>query len=348
MTEKERLIYELKAKNRILSERLQTIERSLAWRLIQKIRFMIDSSFLKGSKSSRYCYSFIQWVAKLFGVTGLPTQFYKTNILTSTPTSKIQNHSLVSILIPFRDGANLLKKCVDSILQKSTYLNFEIIAINNQSKKEDTFFLINELIQNQRIKFHDFPEDFNYSKINNFGASFAKGDYLIFLNNDTEIITPNWIESMLEFCQNDEVGAVGPRLYYPDGTIQHDGIMIGMHDLTDHIDKGLVPTSAFISEAKEVLAVTGACFMVKKKLFEQLGGFDENFKIYLNDVDFCLRLFEKGLINMVVPQVELYHFEGASLKNLSICQNQILEEKEEFMKRHSVLIANGDPYFQLL
>ena len=231
---------------------------------------------------------------------------------------EILREDKISILIPNKDHIDDLRRCVESIKERSTYDNYEIIIIENNSTEDATFAYYKTLEEDDKITVVTYKGEFNYSKINNFGAKYATGEYLLLLNNDTQVITMNWLEAMLMYAQRMDVGAVGAKLYYGDHTIQHAGIVLGLgahrtaghtHYKINHDNLGYMGRLCY---AQNVSAVTGACLMVKRSLFEELGGLDESFKVALNDVDFCLRLREKGYLNVFTPFAELYHFESAS------------------------------------
>ncbi|MBR3525756.1 MAG: glycosyltransferase family 2 protein, partial [Lachnospiraceae bacterium] len=224
----------------------------------------------------------------------------------------------VSILIPNCEQKAVLKRCIDSILEKSTYTDFEILVIENNSRSPEIFAYYDELKNHPKIRVLTYEGEFNYSAVNNFAAKQAEGEYLLLLNNDTEVITLNWLEELLMYAERADVGAVGAKLYYPDRTIQHAGIVLGLgaHRTAGHghykVNYENLGYMGRLCYAQDVSAVTGACLMVKKSLYEELGGLDESFRVALNDVDFCLRLREKGYLNIWTPFCELYHYESAS------------------------------------
>lgn len=259
----------------------------------------------------------------------------------------------ISIVIPNKDHVEDLSRCVDSILKQSTYDNYEIIIVENNSATQeiDAYYKSLEKYANIRIVRYEGP--FNYSEINNFGVSFASGEYLVLLNNDTQVISINWMEELLMYAQREDVGAVGAKLYYADKTIQHAGIVIGLgaHRTAGHTHYRVVKTNlgymGRLCYAQDVSAVTGACLMVKKALYEELGGLDESFAVALNDVDFCLRLREKGYLNIWNPYSELYHFESISrgLDATGERAKRYDEESAHFREKWKVQLAKGDPYY---
>ncbi len=267
---------------------------------------------------------------------------------------KIHGNPLVSIIIPFKDKPELLKMCLDSILDKTTYDNFEIIGVSNNSEDPRTFTLMSEY-QNKykRIKFIEHNVAFNYSEINNYAVNhYASGEHIVLLNNDIEVITPDWIESLLEFSQRDNVGAVGARLYYPNNTVQHAGVIIGPIGLASHVNRNLTRGEpgyfGRFSSIQNLSAVTAACLMVKRSVYDLVSGLNENeLKIAFNDVDFCLRLREHGLLNVYTPYCEAYHHESVS-RGVEDSPEKIARFNSEvnyMLARHTKILKDGDPYY---
>jgi len=261
---------------------------------------------------------------------------------------------LVSIVIPFKDKPELLETCINSILDKSTYHAYEIIGIDNNSEKETTFEMMQSLEKKDaRVKFYAYAAPFNYAAINNEAVEkYAQGEHIVLLNNDIEIITPEWMESLLVFSQREDVGAVGAKLYYPDNTIQHAGISMGVLTLAGHnfrhLKRDQVGYMGRESVVQNVSAVTAACLMVKKELYLSLNGLnEEDLKIAFNDVDFCLRLQEQGYKNVYTPYCEAYHYESISrgLDDTSKKQARFLAEVAYMQKRHQIILKQGDPYY---
>ncbi|MDO4306543.1 MAG: glycosyltransferase family 2 protein [Eubacteriales bacterium] len=264
----------------------------------------------------------------------------------------IQGNPKVSILIPNKDHVEDLEKCVASIEEKSTWKNYEIIVIENNSEEEETFAYYEKLEQQySNIRVVRYEGGFNYSAINNFGAAFAEGEYLLLLNNDTEVITPDWLEQMTGCCQREDTAIVGAKLYYPDMTIQHAGIVIGMGGFAGHILTGYGQNhTGYMGRLKavqEISAVTGACLMVKKSVFEELHGLDEGFAVALNDVDFCLRARALDKKVVFLPDVELFHYESKSrgFETTPEKKARFQKEIERFQERHSRILEDGDPYY---
>lgn len=249
-------------------------------------------------------------------------------------------HPLISILIPNKDHVSDLSRCIESILDKSTYDNYEIIVIENNSTTKEIRDYYSEIAKHPRIRIETYEGGFNYSRINNFGASRAKGEYLLLLNNDTQVITLDWMEELLMYAQRDDVACVGAKLYYEDYTIQHAGIVIGLgaHRTAGHthykVNKENLGYMGKLCYAQDVSAVTGACLMVKKSLFDRAGGLDERFAVALNDVDFCLRMREMGYLNVFTPFAELFHYESVS---------RGLDVSGKTVKRGAKAAAQGNP-----
>ncbi len=257
----------------------------------------------------------------------------------------------VSILIPNKDESECLRRCIESIFEKTLYRNFEILVIENNSTEEETFAYYKELEKNPQVRVIYWDGIFNYSAINNFGTKEAKGEYFLLLNNDTEVISPEWLDMMLADCQRKEIGAVGCKLLYPDDTIQHCGVVIGMGGIAGHIFNGLPRESTgYFARTKvqqDFSAVTAACLMVSREVYMQLNGLDEKLKIAFNDVDFCLRIREAGYLIMLEPRVLLYHHESKSRGQEDTLEKMKRFDSEvEYMKtRWARILEDGDPYY---
>ena len=265
---------------------------------------------------------------------------------------------MISIVIPNKDHAADLKRCIASILEKSTYENYEIVIVENGSETKEIFDYYTSLKEydNIRVVTYEKPEGqngFNYSAVNNFGVKQTKGDYILLLNNDTEVITVNWMEELLMYAQREDVGAAGAKLYYGNKTIQHAGVVLqlGAHRTAGHSHYGQSRENlgymGRLCYAQNVSAVTGACLLVKKSLFEEVGGLDESFAISLNDVDFCLKLREKGLLNVFTPFAELYHYESVSrgLDDSGEKADRYNRESAHFREKWKTVLEKGDPYY---
>lgn len=314
----------------------------------------------------------------------------------------------VSIVIANKDHAEDLRRCITSILEKSTYDNYEIIIVENNSETEGIKDYYSTLLgydyreavkkeissarvgdgsregldgegqeagagkqktpdggrqkaadggalrsEDGKITIVTYKGAFNYSAVNNLGARYAAGEYLLLLNNDTEVITVNWIEELLMYAQREDVGAVGAKLYYADKTIQHAGVVIGLgaHRTAGHTHykqhRQNLGYMGRLCYAQDVSAVTGACLLVKKSLFEEVGGLEEEFAISLNDVDFCLKLREKGLLNVFTPFAELFHYESVSrgLDDNGEKARRYNRESERFREKWKEQLEAGDPYY---
>lgn len=330
----------------------------------------------------------------------------------------------ISILIPNKDHVEDLRRCITSILEKSTYDNYEIIVIENNSETQEIKKYYSELlgydyekavesgmtkgqavlqmactrskeleepgdedgtktVESQDfgnganavgsqhvgddiclqagkdgalqggIKLVKYEGKFNYSAVNNLGEKYADGEYILLLNNDTEVITVNWMEELLMYAQREDVGAAGAKLYYPNRTIQHAGVVLGLgaHRTAGHSHYGQSRENlgymGRLCYAQNVSAVTGACLLVKKSLYEEVGGLDESFEISLNDVDFCLKLRQKGLLNVFTPFAELYHYESVSrgLDDQGEKAERYNRESEHFRTKWKAVLEAGDPYY---
>lgn len=221
----------------------------------------------------------------------------------------------VSIIIPTRDKAELLRACVDSILEKTSYLNFEIVVVNNNSVEAATLKYL-ERLQSQSINVLDFPFEFNYSKISNFAVAQTTSDYLCFLNNDTLVLESDWLSNLVDHAVQPSTGVVGSKLLFPDGRIQHLGVALGYKGIAGHIfsgfDQNHAPITSLIDSCFEVTAVTFACSVVSRAIYKDAGGLDVNYKIGLNDVDFCNRVALSGFQNILCGSSSLIHYETMS------------------------------------
>lgn len=233
-------------------------------------------------------------------------------------TYDVLNEELVSIIIPTRNGYEDVKTCVDSIIEKTAYSNYEIIIADNDSDdpKMDELYSTYQAKLHHRFIVDEIDIPFNYSRINNIAAEKANGKYLLFLNNDTQVIAPDWLTRMVSYGQFERIGCVGAKLYYPDKTIQHAGVVMGLGDVAGHghhyFPEGDLGYYGRLYLDVDYLAVTAACVLVKKADFIAVNGFDEEFTVAFNDVDLCLKIYELGRYNVWVHQAELYHFESKS------------------------------------
>ena len=266
---------------------------------------------------------------------------------------EIQGNPLVSIVIPNKDHLEDLQRCITSILEKSSYEHYEIIVVENNSTTEEIFDYYKKIQENPNIRVITYEGNFNYSKINNLGVSKARGEYVLLLNNDTQVITLDWIEELLMYAQRRDVGAVGAKLYYEDRTIQHAGVVLalGQHRTAGHshyrVSSNNLGYMGRLCYAQNVMAVTGACLMMRKSLFNELNGLDENFAVSLNDVDLCIRAWKAGYVNVFTPFAELYHFESVSrgLDDHGEKAERYERESEAFRTKWKGLLTKGDPYY---
>ena len=265
---------------------------------------------------------------------------------------EIEGEPLVSIIIPNKDHKETLETCITSILEKTTYQNYEIIIVENNSTEDETFAYYEELVKNPTIHLTVWEGPFNYSAINNYGIQQkAKGDYYLLLNNDVEILTPDWIQEMLMFAQRSDVGAVGAMLYYPDDTIQHAGVIIGIGGVGGHAHKYFPRNSyGYMSRAaiaQNYSAVTAACVLIPKRVWDEVEGLDEGFQVAFNDVDLCMRIRKAGYLIVWTPYAELYHYESKSrgLEDTPEKQKRFAGEVKRFMERWKKELDAGDPYY---
>ena len=259
---------------------------------------------------------------------------------------------LVSIIIPNKDHIADLDKCVQSIYKHSKYTNFEFVVVENNSTEKSTFDYY-ERMQKEHDNFHvvTWTEGFNYSAINNFGVRHAKGEYLLFLNNDTELISENAIGEMLGTCMRPDVGIVGAKLYFGDDTIQHAGVVVGLSGFAGHVFVGF-PKSyyGFMMRARvsgDYSAVTAACMMVDRKAFDRVNGFSEDFVVSLNDIDFCLKVRQLGLLVVFNAFAEWHHYESKSrgYEDTPEKIERFQGEIARFQAKWPDILKNGDPYY---
>lgn len=268
--------------------------------------------------------------------------------------TKIQ--PLISIIIPFKDKPDLLKMCVGSIVKKSTYKNYEIIGISNNSEEIQTFETMDNLSKKfEKVRFYEYNQPFNYSAINNYAVNnYAKGKHIILLNNDIEIITSEWIETLLEFSERKDIGTVGAKLYYPNDTVQHAGVIIGIGGVAGHshkyFDRSQGGYFSRLNIVQNVSAVTAACMMIKASIYREVGGLNEkDLQIAFNDVDFCLRVREKGYRNIFTPYCEAYHHESISrgAEDNPEKVKRFNKEIQYMENRHKEILNSGDPFYNV-
>lgn len=265
---------------------------------------------------------------------------------------KVNGNPLVSVLIPNKDHIDDLEKCLNSLFDRSQYENIEIIIIENNSTEKSTFEYYDKISgEHENIQVVEYKDTFNYSAINNYGASISNGEYLLLLNNDTEIINGDCIEEMLGHCMRDEVGIVGAKLYYGDGSIQHAGVIIGLGGIAGHafvsLKKGDTGYLDRENSAQDYSAVTAACMMTRKSVFESVGGFTEEMQVAFNDIDYCMKVRNTGKLVVYTPFAELFHFESKSrgLDDTPEKARRFNSEVERFAKRWPEILKKGDPYY---
>ncbi len=265
---------------------------------------------------------------------------------------KIQDNPKISIIIPNKDHIEDLELCLFSLTKRSTYKNYEILIVENNSEKPETFEYYKKLPDRYpKVKVLTWEKEFNYSAINNFAAKQVEGVYLLFLNNDVEILTPQWMEEMLQICQQKDVAITGAKLYYPDDTIQHAGVVLGLGGIAGHImckasreDPGYFGRTVTV---QEISAVTAACMMIRTEDFWNAGGFDETFQVAFNDIDLCMKVRAAGKKIVFTPYAELYHYESKSrgLEDTPEKQFRFDKEVKAFEAKWSEQLAKGDPYY---
>lgn len=321
---------------------------------------MSDTSTAKSSGNKSY--------AEEAGLRALESHLVRCKLHASAGTSnfscfyntryQVEGSPLVSIVIPNKDSVEVLSRCLKSIDEKTEYRKFEVIIVENNSELDETFEFY-RLIEKQYawIRVVYWPREFNYSKINNFGVHDARGEYLLLLNNDTEVISTSWLDSMLGFCQRDEVGVVGARLLYPDDTVQHAGVaMIYCNDFgemggpvhvfghLDDEDPGYMNRSLF---SQDVLIVTGACLMTKKSVYESVGGLTEKYAVAYNDVDYCLKVRREGHLVVYDADALLYHYESFSRGSDKVKEraNRFISEQGMLRSDWPECFSESDPYY---
>jgi O-antigen biosynthesis protein len=262
---------------------------------------------------------------------------------------QIKKNYKVSIIIPTRDNKEMLKCCVDSIFIKSTYKNYELILIDTGSIRSETFKYYEDISKNENVRIINYDMPFNYSRVNNTAAKHASGEILLFLNDDTEVISPGWIEELLGWVEQEDIGAVGAKLLKPDKRIQHAGVIIGLQGFAGHLFAGAVEDHMGIFGSCEwyrnYLAVTGACIMIRRALFEKIKGFNETFELNGSDVELCLRLRNSGYRIVYTPFAKLIHYEGATREKYIKHIPQI--DFETSYNYYKPYIDGGDPYYNV-
>ncbi len=262
----------------------------------------------------------------------------------------LRTQPLVSVIVPNRDHATMLKRCLDS-LAKGSYANYEVIVVENGSREPATFDMYRDMEKQPHVRVVTWDKPFNYAAVNNFAATLARGDFLLFLNNDVESINPDWLEALVKAAAQPGVGAVGAKLYYADDTIQHAGIVVGMGGVAGHAHLNYPREAAGhmqrLTHAQNVAAVTGACLLTPATVFREVGGFDEGFVLAFNDVDLCLQILRKGYRVVWTPEAELYHLESKTRgpEDTLEKENRFRREIDLFQAKWADFLKNGDPYY---
>lgn len=263
----------------------------------------------------------------------------------------VQRKPLVSVIIPNKDEKETLQTCLEMLEKNTGYQNFEIIIVENNSTTDEIFRYYKELSGNRKIHLLRWGKEFNYSAINNFAVAHAKGEYLLFLNNDVKSINSDWLEEMLGVCQRPEVGGVGAKLIYPDNTIQHAGCVIGMGGIAGHMFVDMpADRTGYLHKAsllQDMSAVTAACLLMKKEVFEQAGGFTEELAVAFNDVDLCLKVRKNGYLIVYDPYAKLYHMESKT-RGAEDSKEKVrrFQTEIEYMRCHWIdILKNGDPCY---
>lgn len=262
----------------------------------------------------------------------------------------LKSQPLVSVLIPNRDQAAILSRCIDS-LERSTYANYEVLILENGSTDGNTLSYYRQLSLRPNVRLLAWDRPFNYAAVNNFGAAHARGELLLFMNNDVESLHPDWLEALATHAVRPEIGAVGAKLLYADGTVQHAGIVLGMGGVAGHVAMRFSRESAGYADqlrrAREVAAVTGACLMTRRSVFEQVGGFDERFELAYNDVDYGMAVRQAGYRVLWTPEAELYHLESKTrgYEDDPAKQARFRREFDLFRLKWARELAAGDPYY---
>jgi GT2 family glycosyltransferase len=267
---------------------------------------------------------------------------------------EIRRPGKVSIIIPTRDHGTDVDLCLRSIFERSTYSNVEVVLLDNGSRDPESLRIFHEWSSRdpERVRIVPYDVPFNFSLVNNYAARQSTGEYLLFLNNDTEVVTPDWIEGMLEQAQRPAIGAVGAKLLYPDDTVQHAGVIVGLGGVAGHSHKHFKADAPgyfyTLQTVNNVSAVTGACAMIRREVFEEVGGFDEELAIAFNDVDLCLRIRAAGYRNVYLPHVVLYHHESKSrgYEDTPEKQARFLREQQVMHERWKTDIL-PDPYYNI-
>ncbi len=317
---------------------------------------MCEGSTAADPKSKMYCYEAgkhaIEEHLKRVGLKGTVTITKMWGMYHTV--YQVEGNPLVSIVIANKDHIEDLDKCIRSIETKSTYRNFEFVVVENNSTEQKTFTYYDNIQKEyDNVKVVYWDKKFNYSTINNYGVKHSKGEYILLLNNDTELITPTAIEEMLGICMRDDVGIVGAKLLYADNTVQHAGVVVGFGGYAGHVNFAIGRNDyGYMNRARincNYSAVTAACLLTKKSVFDEVGGLTEAFEVACNDVDYCLKVRKKGYLVVYNAFSEWHHYESKSrgYEDTSEKIERFNKEKELFQQRWPEILANGDPYYNI-
>lgn len=314
-----------------------------------------ETSTAKNAKSKPYAYINQHRVLRDAATAAkLPASIVLTPFMGFWQTKySVQNLPLVSIIIPTKDNPKLIKNCLESIVEQTTYPNFEIVLVDTGSTDKDTLaFYESKFVTKGPIKLVNLHKPFNFSAACNLGVKNSKGDYLLFLNNDTEVITMDWIEQILGLAQQPQAGMVGCKLLFPTKHIQHAGVVLCERDIAFHPFYNRDPeidifTNVYLNNIRNCSAVTAACSIVSRKKFEEVGGFDEKLRVTYNDVDLCLKLLKAGYRNIYTPYAKLYHYESVSVGKMHTEErdSKELEEAQKLMRERWADTLKRDPYY---
>lgn len=318
---------------------------------------MHQASTAENPESKMYCYEAgkraVEAHLARVGVKG-EVSMNREYLGTYTVRYQMEGNPMVSIIIPNKDAKEDLKLCVQSILEKTTYDNYEIVIVENNSVTEEIFDYYKELEQNEKVRVVYWDKEFNYSAINNFGVSHARGEYIMLLNNDTEVLVEDWLQLMVADLQREDVGCVGVKLFYPDMTIQHCGVVIGMGGVAGHVfarfPGDYMGGFGRAQLQQDVSIVTAACLMVPRKVFDEVGGLEEGLKVAFNDVDFCLKIRKAGYTIMYEPLVSLKHYESKTRGYEDTEEKKARFQSEVFFmqEKWGELLTTEDPYYSTL
>ena len=313
-----------------------------------------EQSTSENPESKRYAFEAGQRAVQAhYDRIGVKAQVLQGEYLGLYRTRFLRDHDpLISIIIPNKDHIDDLRRCMESIEEKSTYRNYEYIIVENNSTEAETFAYYKKLeAENPKVNVIYWDGPFNYSAINNFGAEHAKGEYLLLLNNDTEIINPDCLEELLGYCMRPDVGIVGARLYYEDDTVQHAGVVLGFGGIAGHCFVQQPRSSTGYCHriicAQDYSAVTAACMIVKKEIFDAVGGLSEDLQVAFNDIDFCIKVRDYGKLVVYNPYAELYHYESKS-RGLEDTPEKIARFNKEIatLEQHwPDIFRKPDPYY---